>query len=144
MSPTLSPSIIHYIFTLKVNLRCPLLSERDICSVLPAHPLRALLHLVAALPHPLHPPPHPHRPHRQRLQRRRRRLGAIHDRLLPIQAVQGTVHCKEISISVFPEKELRGLSPNFHIYVSVSDLYIPTFCPSVFLQQNRQTDQGNI
>jgi hypothetical protein len=26
---------------------------------------------------------------------------------------------------VFPEKELRGLSPNFHIHVSVSDLYIP-------------------
>jgi hypothetical protein len=24
------------------------------------------------------------------------------------------VHCKEISISVFPEKELRGFSPNFH------------------------------
>ncbi len=27
---------------------------------------------------------------------------------------------------IFPEKELRGLSPNFHVYVSVSDLYIPT------------------
>jgi hypothetical protein len=26
----------------------------------------------------------------------------------------------------FPEKELRGHSPNFHIHVSVSDLYIPT------------------
>jgi hypothetical protein len=26
---------------------------------------------------------------------------------------------------IFPEKELRGLSPNFHIHVSVSDLYIP-------------------
>jgi hypothetical protein len=25
---------------------------------------------------------------------------------------------------VFPEKELRGLSPNFHFHVSVSDLYI--------------------
>jgi predicted DNA-binding protein with PD1-like motif len=23
---------------------------------------------------------------------------------------------------IFPEKELRGLSPNFHIHVSVSDL----------------------
>jgi hypothetical protein len=32
------------------------------------------------------------------------------------------LHCKEISIYVFPEKELRGLSPNFHIHVSVSDL----------------------
>jgi hypothetical protein len=35
-------------------------------------------------------------------------------------------HCKEISIYVFPEKKLlRGLSPNIHIHVSVSDLYIP-------------------
>jgi hypothetical protein len=25
-----------------------------------------------------------------------------------------TLHCKEISIYVFPEKELRGFSPNFH------------------------------
>ncbi len=32
------------------------------------------------------------------------------------------MHCKEISIYVFPEKELRGLRPNFHILVSVSDL----------------------
>ncbi len=32
------------------------------------------------------------------------------------------VHCKYISIYVFPEKELRDLSPNFHIHVSVSDL----------------------
>ncbi len=27
---------------------------------------------------------------------------------------------------IFPEKEYRGLSPNFHIPVSVSELYIPT------------------
>jgi hypothetical protein len=26
---------------------------------------------------------------------------------------------------IFPEKEYRGLSPNFHIHVSVSELYIP-------------------
>ncbi len=25
---------------------------------------------------------------------------------------------------LFPEKELRGHSPNFHIHVSVSDLYV--------------------
>ncbi len=52
------------------------------------------------------------------------------------------MHCKEIWICVFPEKELRGLSPSFHIHVSVSDLYIPTFGPPIVLQQNRQTDQG--
>jgi hypothetical protein len=27
---------------------------------------------------------------------------------------------------ILPEKEHRGLSPNFHIHVSVSELYIPT------------------
>jgi hypothetical protein len=32
----------------------------------------------------------------------------------------------EISKQIFPEKEYRGLSPNFHIHVSVIDLYIPT------------------
>jgi hypothetical protein len=53
-------------------------------------------------------------------------------------------HCKEISIYVFPEKELRGLSLNFHICVSVSDLYIPTIGLPIFLQQNMQTDPGNI
>ncbi len=38
---------------------------------------------------------------------------------------------------------MRGLSPYFHINVSVSDLYIPTFGPPIFLQQNRQSDQRN-
>ncbi len=32
------------------------------------------------------------------------------------------MHCNENPIYVFPEKEFRGLSPNFHIHVSVSDL----------------------
>ncbi len=27
---------------------------------------------------------------------------------------------------IFPEKEYQGLSPNFHIHVSVSELHIPT------------------
>jgi hypothetical protein len=56
------------------------------------------------------------------------------------------VHCKEFWIYVFPEKELRGLSPNFqiHVHISVRDLYIPTFGPPIVLQQNRQPDQGNI
>jgi hypothetical protein len=56
----------------------------------------------------------------------------------------GTTHFKEISIYAFPEKELRDLSPNFHIHMSVSNQYIPTISPPIFLQQNRQTDCGNI
>jgi hypothetical protein len=39
-------------------------------------------------------------------------------------AVEGHCNEKEKPIYVFPEKELRGLSPNFHIHVSTSDLYI--------------------
>jgi hypothetical protein len=54
------------------------------------------------------------------------------------------MHCKEISAYVLPEKELRVLSPNFYIHVSGSDLYILTIGPPIFLQQNRQTDRGNI
>ena len=38
---------------------------------------------------------------------------------------------------IFPEKEYRGLSPNFHIHVPVSELSIPTI-------GNMQTDPGNI
>jgi hypothetical protein len=46
---------------------------------------------------------------------------------------QSLLHCNENPIYVFPEKELRGLSPNFHIHVSVSDLYIPRIGPHIFL-----------
>jgi hypothetical protein len=41
-------------------------------------------------------------------------------RCLPVSAA----HCKEDPIDVFPEMKLRGLIPNFHIHVSVCDLYI--------------------
>jgi hypothetical protein len=45
---------------------------------------------------------------------------------------------------IFPEKELRGYSPNFQIYVSVNDLYIPTIGLPFLLQENMWTDPGNI
>jgi hypothetical protein len=51
-------------------------------------------------------------------------------------------HCKENPIFVFLFWELRGLSPNFHINVSVSDLYIPRIGPHISLQQNMQTILG--
>jgi hypothetical protein len=35
-------------------------------------------------------------------------------------------------IYVFPEKALHGLSPNFHIHVSVRDLYIPRGSVRIF------------
>ncbi len=41
-------------------------------------------------------------------------------------------HCKEDPIYVFLSWELRGLSPNFHIKVYVSDLYIPRIGPHIY------------
>ncbi len=54
------------------------------------------------------------------------------------------LHCNENSIYVFLFSELHGLSPHFHIHMPVSDLYIPRIGPHIWLQQNRQTDPGNI
>jgi hypothetical protein len=53
-------------------------------------------------------------------------------------------HCNENTNYVFLFWELRGLSPNFHIHVSVSDSYIPRIGPHILLPQNRQTNRGNI
>ncbi len=44
----------------------------------------------------------------------------------------------------FPKKIYNVLSPNFHIHVSVSDLYIPRIGLPILLLPNRQTDPGNI
>jgi hypothetical protein len=38
------------------------------------------------------------------------------------------MHCNGNSTYIFLLWELRGLSPNFRIHVSVSDLYIPRNC----------------
>jgi hypothetical protein len=53
-------------------------------------------------------------------------------------------HNTEKSKQIFPEKELRGHSPNFHIKVSVSDLYISTIDLPILLQENMWTDPRNI
>jgi hypothetical protein len=55
------------------------------------------------------------------------------------KSVKGTLQRKsntENSKQVFTEKELRGQSPNFHLYVSVSDLYIPTIDLPILLHQS--------
>ncbi len=44
------------------------------------------------------------------------------------------------SKQIIPEKELRGLSPSFHVHVSVSDLYIPTIGLPILLQENMWTE----
>jgi hypothetical protein len=56
-------------------------------------------------------------------------------------------HCNVNPVYVFLFWELRGLSPNFDIHVSVSNLYIPRIGLHMYvhlLQQNRQIDRGNI
>ncbi len=45
---------------------------------------------------------------------------------------------------IFPEKELRGHSPNSYIHVSVCYLYIPTIGLHILLQENSWTDPSNI
>ncbi len=58
----------------------------------------------------------------------------------PLSFLQILVHTlqrqnTEISKQIFPEKEYRGLSPNFHIHVSVSNLYIPMIDLPIMLQE---------
>jgi hypothetical protein len=43
---------------------------------------------------------------------------------------------------IFSEKEYRGLSPNFHIHVSVSELYFPTMGLPVLLEEIRRLILG--
>jgi hypothetical protein len=67
-----------------------------------------------------------------------------------------SLHCKKrageiqykclIPVYVFPEmkQNYNVLSPNFHIHVSVSGLYIHSIDLPILLNPNRQTDPGNI
>ena len=50
----------------------------------------------------------------------------------------------EIWKQIFPEKKLCDQSPNFHIHMSVSDLYIPMIDLPISAAGNMWTDPGNI
>ncbi len=50
-------------------------------------------------------------------------------------------HNAENSKQIFPEKELRGLSPNFRIPVSVSDLYIYSHDQSAYCAAGKYVDR---
>ncbi len=54
------------------------------------------------------------------------------------------VHCKGNSVYMFLFWELRGLSPNFYIHVSVSDLYIPRIGPHISSSRNGSSILGII
>jgi hypothetical protein len=58
-------------------------------------------------------------------------IGQLAAKLL---TVTFATHCNENPIYVFLSWELRGLSPNFDIHVSMSDLYMPRISPHIFLQ----------
>ncbi len=73
-------------------------------------------------------------------------MKGSHYQKVSIQAFpHSTVHVKmsltlqrqntEISKQIFPEKEYRGLSPNFQIHVSVSDFYIPRIGLPILLEE---------
>ncbi len=50
----------------------------------------------------------------------------------------------KIHFKFSPEMKLRGLVPNSYIHVAVSDQNIPRIGIPIWMQQNRQTDPGNI
>jgi hypothetical protein len=72
------------------------------------------LHLTYTLSHHLH-------------------LTPTHPELLSTSALQR--QNTEFSKQIFPEKEYRGLSPNFHIHASVCYLYIPTIGLPILLEE---------
>jgi hypothetical protein len=56
--------------------------------------------------------------------------GRVLIKIRPMSIPYDLIHCKDKMPTklkqIFPEKEYQGLSLNFHIRVSVSELYIPT------------------
>ncbi len=68
----------------------------------------------------------------------------LRDILFKISSEKNTLqrHNTENLKQIFPEMELRGHSPRFHIDVSVSNLYIPTI--DLLLQENMWADSENI
>ncbi len=66
---------------------------------------------------------------------------------MPRTAILQTLHCKDTKPKIrnkYKKKELCGLSPNFHIHLSVNDLYILTIGLPIVLQENMWTDPGNL
>jgi hypothetical protein len=51
-------------------------------------------------------------------------------------------HNTENSKHIYPAKEMLGLSPNFHILVSVSDLYTYSYDRSVYSVAGKYVDRS--
>ncbi len=52
------------------------------------------------------------------------------------------LHCNGNSVYISLFWELRGLSPNFHIHMSVNDLYIPRIGPHISSSRNGSSVVG--
>jgi hypothetical protein len=62
---------------------------------------------------------------------------------IKLSVVFRCLHCNENSIYVFLFWELHSLSPNFHIHVSVSDLFIPRISPHISCSRIGRSNVGN-
>ncbi len=61
-------------------------------------------------------------------------------KILPLVTLQR--HSTENSKQIFLEKELRGLSPNVHIHVSVGDLYIYSYHRFAYSAEGKYVDRS--
>jgi hypothetical protein len=62
------------------------------------------------------------------------RLRAVDLKLNSVDfGVEDSTLQRKSHLYMFPEKEFRGISPNSHIHVAVSDLYIPRIGPPTYI-----------
>jgi hypothetical protein len=71
---------------------------------------------------------------------------AVHHTAMAVRQATSAQHAlqrqnTEILKQIFPEKDHRGLSPNFHIHASVGDLYIPTIGLPILLEEILYVDR---
>jgi hypothetical protein len=59
------------------------------------------------------------------------------------QSQDTSLHCTENPIYLFPEMQLSGLIPNSYIHVYICERLIYSQA-AIWLQENRQSDPGNI
>jgi hypothetical protein len=75
-------------------------------------------------------------------------FGILHQVMKTGDGLTASLSCKQVQLcpplqsqnaenlkQIFPEKEYRGLSPNFQIHVSVSELYISTLALPFLLEK---------
>jgi hypothetical protein len=81
----------------------------------------------------------------QRNQKKEINLNVVIKHFNLSQLMQGALRRTnaENSKQIFPEKELRGHSPNFHIHVSLSDLYMYSHDGSAYSSTGKYVDRSS-